>query len=843
MSVFEIAKKRKIEQKEKKIEELTKKMQNLQSILDENQDKIDENEKKKKEYESDSEKSENFQEKINSLSIMLNFFKNLSIIQNITNLLNTKQVFFDMYLSQKNLILIRGSEREEVIDLFVKLKILFIKINDTIRDISAEESINSEINIPNEKYFDIAQSFEKAIRNLIDFLKEFFNEKKTEVDIKKSINRVISEINGISRDSRKIALTEEDKQKMVVNGYILEFWQEAKKMFSYEILEKYITIVNDFTQLINLEDLTNIYGDRLFDIKFLEEETERLEQKKREKEDLEASIRGLEGSIRKSYKDRNSIKQEMGKLSKELEIHIKEKERFEKATTFEELGYKGDKKTTARQKAIKELKIDIKDYIIIPIQPNINKITDVFRKEKQIKVQVGNDTFFTYYVMDEADGRINNVEHLNEDDAALMIPVKYLKEKHVNKSAAGVISLNSEVLNLPGIIVFSPEGRKIDFENYNIIEKEDKSAVKKQISRFLGYNLTDNYVGEVQEHTVFKKYNPQLFIDKEKDSRNDAILECLYENFKKRPVELKKIMIDGKIKINSSDYEDELKKIDKSQKIDVPVILGIYSEINAFLNSEDKMNSCSIDMFYGQLLTEYMKINPKAKADYIEEEYTRVTINGRELSIKPPLPPKKDEVVKRYSRSDEDIAYKIMKLAQIVNRFSKIEDNLSKSSYELKHKLIKIVIDLSKKKERKIIVRRKFDKIKSAWAVYLEIPGYAEIGLHVLDMTNEFKELFLKNTELISLEKYDIKGFSPILSYGVNIELLKELKKLQLVDRVKCCLDMEEDTLVKLITRMGYSKFEYLNFTTEEEKKAYLEKVFSDDNIEKKLKDMQEEER
>ena len=323
-----------------------------------------------------------------------------------------------------------------------------------------------------------------------------------------------------------------------------------------------------------------------------------------------------------------------------------------------------------------------------------------------------------------------------------MIPVKYLKEKHVNKSAAGVISLNSEVLNLPGIIVFSPEGRKIDFENYNIIEKEDKSAVKKQISRFLGYNLTDNYVGEVQEHTVFKKYNPQLFRDKEKSLRTKAILDCLYENFKKRPVELKKIMIDGKIKINSSDYEDELKEIDKSQKIDVPVILGIYSEINAFLNSEDKMNSCSIDMFYGQLLTEYMKINPKAKADYIEEEYTRVTINGRELSIKPPLPPKKDEVIKRYSRSDEDIAYKTMKLAQIVNRFSKIEDNLSKSSYELKQKLIKIVIDLSKEKERKITVRRKFDKIKSAWAVYLEIPGYTEIGLHVLDMTNEFKELF-----------------------------------------------------------------------------------------------------
>ena len=105
MSVFEIAKKRKIEQQEKKIEELTKKMQNLQSNLDENQGKIDENEKKKKEYESYSEKSENFQEKINSLSIMLNFFKNLSIIQNITNSLNTQQVFFDMYLSQKNLIL------------------------------------------------------------------------------------------------------------------------------------------------------------------------------------------------------------------------------------------------------------------------------------------------------------------------------------------------------------------------------------------------------------------------------------------------------------------------------------------------------------------------------------------------------------------------------------------------------------------------------------------------------------------------------------------------------------------------------------------------------------------
>lgn len=610
--------------------------------------------------------------------------------------------------------------------------------------------------------------------------------------------------------------------------------------------KKYVQFVLDFLGIIELEDSQEIdeYGINIFNLDFVEEELKKIDKTiiTKEQEEIGRDIGKCKISIKRFKDEKKQYEISLKTLTEKKAKLEAEIENIKEAQTLEELGFRD------KAEAIKKLHIETKDYVVVPIPSNINKISDVFKKEKQIKVEVGDDTFYAEYIVDEADGRINNAGHLNGANSVLMIPVKSLREKDINLEKNGEISLNSSILSISGIIAFLPEERKIDFENYNIDNysfKEDETTIDKQISDFLDYNLTDYYISEIKNHTIFRSYIPQSFENKERTSRNKAILDCLYENIKKRKINWKTtfIKIDGKSKKLSSDMEEELKKIDKSPKIDVPVILGIYSEINAFLNSEDKMNSCSIDMFYGQLLTEYMKINPKAKADYIEEEYTRVTINGRELSIKPPLPPKKDEVVKRYSRSDEDIAYKIMKLAQIVNRFSKIEDNLSKSSYELKHKLIKIVIDLSKEKERKIIVRRKFDKIKSAWAVYLEIPGYAEIGLHVLDMTNEFKELFLKNTELISLEKYDIKGFSPILSYGVNIELLKELKKLQLVDRVKCCLDMEEDTLVKLITRMGYSKFEYLNFTTEEEKKAYLEKVFSDDNIEKKLKDMQEEER
>ena len=861
MSVFKKVRELVIEKRIIKIAEFTKKVNDKKRQIEENEQSKAYYEKMKVEYETILSESEDLGEKIKSLIIIRDFLKYFSLIQNLIVLFESKQILVELGLEGikdiKDIEKGRNND-DEVIDFYTKLKDWFLKINETIQKITSEKDNNEyeilfeeKINTPFEKYYVICKRFQEAYNDLLDFLKKFTKVDINKLGFKETIGKGIRELNRIAKASEKVDLSEEDVNILIVNDFILKFWLEVKKLFNNEFFEKSIKLVNDFIGIGNFAELQAQYGEEVFNIEFLEKEIERLRQKEKEKQGLNKDISSLEASIRDCNKTRQRLNKEIKEQEAKIVGLVTEKEKLEKATTFEELGYRGDSKTTARNKAVSDLKLDTKDYVIIPIPPNVNSISDVFKKDKQIKIEVGEDTFFTYYTLDEAVGRINNTSHLNESDSVLMIPIKKIQKEHVNKVKNGEISLNSEVLQLYGIIVFMPGKKRVDFEGYTVdvhYFNESETTIYEKISDFLDYNLNDDYIDEIRNHIVFGDYNSKAFETQEQTNKNEAIVKCLFENFGKRPINWKKIKVDEEPKIFSSDFQKRLNTAINPEKIDAALILGVYSKIEEFLNGEQANTSCLVDEFYGQLLTEYMKINPKAKADYIEEEYTRVTINGRKLSIKPPLPPKKDEVIKRYSRSDEDIAYKIMKLAQIVNRFSKLEDSqnsmLSDYSYELKKKLIKRVIELSKKNKDKIKVRRKFDEKKSAWAIYLEIPGYTEIGLHVLEMTKEFKDFVLndENTEQIVIDPYDIKGSSPILSYGVNIELLKALKKLPPDKRIQCCLNTEEDTLVKLITRMGYSKFDYLSLTSKEKKKEYLRKMLSDEIL-KRLMEMQEEER
>ena len=78
----------------------------------------------------------------------------------------------------------------------------------------------------------------------------------------------------------------------------------------------------------------------------------------------------------------------------------------------------------------------------------------------------------------------------------------------------------------------------------------------------------------------------------------------------------------------------------------------------------------------------------------------------------------------------------------------------------------------------------------------MEIPGYTEIALHVVDFEDVESQL-LKTKEEDIVDKNSV-----ILTRGVNTELLKEFLKIKNIERrVNFCYNLNLMTLLKLIIR------------------------------------------
>ena len=122
--------------------------------------------------------------------------------------------------------------------------------------------------------------------------------------------------------------------------------------------------------------------------------------------------------------------------------------------------------------------------------------------------------------------------------------------------------------------------------------------------------------------------------------------------------------------------------------LDESLLMSVTEDIENYL-IEDGNNRLKVDLMYKKLLEEYMRVNKKVKAEYYEEEDATVSINDRKISIKPILPAKDETIARRYSRSKEDIVYKTMKLAALVNRFAHLTEN-----QELQDMLFEAKLDL-----------------------------------------------------------------------------------------------------------------------------------------------------
>lgn len=270
---------------------------------------------------------------------------------------------------------------------------------------------------------------------------------------------------------------------------------------------------------------------------------------------------------------------------------------------------------------------------------------------------------------------------------------------------------------------------------------------------------------------------------------------------------------------------------EKTEDIDEEKLQQIVDRIEEFL-VEDGKAGWKVDNFYQELILEFMRVNKKAKSEYNEEEDTTISLKGKNISIKPVLPDKNKKIAKKYTRQNEDIAYKTMKLAQLVNRFAHMTENeeLKDDLFSLKSDLIESVLDFAKNNP-KINIKKRFDDDKMAMAVILEIPGYNMIALHVMKNRNE---ALLNKVNQLQESNDMILHTSTIMMPGVNREVLSTMKNMSIQERIQALVDLDANTFYKLAIRMGYNTD---SISSQKDRKSFIETMISDKKINELLRE------
>ena len=624
---------------------------------------------------------------------------------------------------------------------------------------------------------------------------------------------------------RNIPLTLEDEEYLMTLQP-LELWTEVSKYYS--LISDVSTVVQNFDKNINRIEKMYKENPEYFEL----ENLRRIFQENDERV-IDLRIKNKEASIKSSeYTKKKQDEKEKRTKLRELEskrAEIKErKKRIKEAKSLKELGFKN------KEDAAFKLVIETKDYIVIPISSSISSFEELFAEEKRLKVEVDGQTYFTSFVNDVAIGRINTINENNNENSALMIPIKNLKKEDIDSIRSGKISVNKSVLERDGVFLFMPEGRTFDLGNTNVQTKTFSfGKLVSQIEKF----LEDDYVidsDETENYDIFKGI--KNVSSKEKKLRKEAVVRCLKENVRRNIVSTDEIRVNGKsVYINKEDEKD-IWQSEKLLPLDEELLMEITDDIESYLIN-DGNNRTKVDALYKRLLEEYMRVNKKVKAEYYEEDNSTVTINDKKVSIKPILPAKDETIVRRYSRPREDLIYKTMKLAALVNKFAHLTENqeLQNMLFDVKLDLIENAIDLAEGNPN-VNIKKKFDENKMALSVVVEIPGYNMLALHVINKSNSLTRKANKLEEHTG----EILPVATLQIPGVNKELLSEMKKLSEEERGKFLIDLDSTEFYKLAIRMGYTSDK---ITNEEEKKKFIKKMISDQKLDELLKETDELER
>ena len=635
--------------------------------------------------------------------------------------------------------------------------------------------------------------------------------------------RLITNINNLVGAKKRGFELEQDDEEYLEFIEPHELWREISKYYSSTVAIS--TIIQNFES--NVGKYEKLYKERpgLFDVKNLERIFEENNQvvvnlKSKNKVALSKS-----SEVAKKRQEEKEIRGQLKALEDKRKAIKERNEKIRAAKTLKEMGYRN------KEDAARKLSIETKDYIIIPVPSDIRDISELFNEEKRLKVEVDGKTFYTTYSNETATGKINSVEDSKNINAVLMVPISELTKDDIDNIKSGKVSVSKSVLQHKKLMAIMAEGRDLNFGDANVnVRKYSYGTIGKQVKEFLG----DDYVvnsDETENYDVFKGI-PNVS-SREKRLKKDAVKKCVLENVGRNVGSTDTIYVNGKSFFINKEDETDIMQGSKLQPLNESELYQISDEIEEFL-IEDGKSSLKIDLMYKKLLMEYMRVNRKAKADYYAEDNTSVMLNGKEMSIKPILPAKDETIAKRYSRRREDVVYKTMKLAALVNKFAHLTENeqLQISLFEVKRDLIENAIDLSQDNPN-INLKREFDKQKMLMSVRLEIPGYNMIALHLMNKSNS---LSYKANRLEEAQG-EVLQSSAILIPGVNKELLMAMKNMKEEERGQFLIDMNPTTFYKLALRMGYTSE---GMSSDDDRKKFIKKMISDRKIEELLKENDE---
>lgn len=613
----------------------------------------------------------------------------------------------------------------------------------------------------------------------------------------------------IARYNRKKQLSPEEKKELELLKPD-DLWTEI--LTYYQSMDSIKSIVDNFA--IRYEKYVKLYQTHpeWFDIASLKSLIDEAPEKIKRKKSLQKELKGIEKSIpihQRNIAELEKQKTEFEKRKKESE---QKQKKIKEARNIIDLGYKSTKEIAEK------LNIDIKEYIIVPVPNDVSNFDELFNNEKQLKIEVNGKTFFVNYSNDTIQGKVNYLEDDRNTELVILIPINELKKEDIDNIQLGNVALNRSAINAHGVIAFKEPTREFDFKDNNI-EVKNYNDIFSQVKQFLGDDF--GYQGVLEKYQLFRNLPDRS--PKEEKLKREAIQRGLAEHG----------YLGKNISVNGKPYElsDKDAKIISIMSINEPLdkktIKRISDRITNFLRGDINGSSTELDKIYGDLLREYFKVKKKAIKEYYDEENTIIKINGKKISIKPSLPSKVEDIVKRYTRKGEDIVYKLMKLAQLVNRFAHLadEEELETVLFQLKDDLIETAIDKSKNKTD-IKIRKQFDSFKHLNSVIVEIPGYNMIALHIRNannsLRNKMKDLDDFNGDVVS---------SSIIQYpGVNKDLLLTLKKEKFNKRREYIQNLDKKTFYKLIIRMGF-KPEDIN----KSKGKIINAMVSNENIDKLL--------
>lgn len=605
-------------------------------------------------------------------------------------------------------------------------------------------------------------------------------------------------------------------------------------------------------------------------IKFLEEANKKIKEKNDEINRKNKEIQSIKKQIKASKSNNDSKKQTIKDKIKKLE----------EARTLTELNL-------GIEEVRKEVNDNSVDYLVIPIS---NDIKDIFSCKKKVNIQVDYNNLENEYNAETAVGTLNSDYNVLNEESAMLIPINYIQEKDIARvEADGRIVLNK--INLP-------EGTKIisknenESQNYKELEtiyyNEKETTLKDKIRNTLGDNFTENKE-EYKYYNIFKTKNKNTIIPDD-IKKVVAVLETIYTNYFK--TKDKKLIVDGKnvdlrekinIFLKNPEYKSVLVKelknrgfsteekflnslnyLQKDNIRNEKTIEEIGNRIEEYINNPKE----NIDDIYKDLLKKYLTENERAKAFYNDEKYTQVNINRKRISIKPKLPQKDEELYKTLFRKGEDKIYKTMKTAALCNKLAHLYGYNAKRMSNAKNNNDGEVTDIQGRKQRKTLLKDKrnlLDKktllIKKVIemskgnkkvslgkvadnrgeGIAMDIPGYATMVLHLPNNKTEiFKELnqyrYIGGKEQLFSKDDVINGVisSVIITYGVNRQLIEELKSIKRRERLGFLNSLNLRELQNILVRLGYTS---KDFGTEKGKKRVLEEITSEEKLEELLED------